>query len=61
MLEKLIEMTADGRLSLIWAFLACCAVAAVWEAWPWFVAHRRDRTRRVALAKKYGKSAKFLR
>lgn len=60
-MQKLIEMTADGRLSLIWAFLFCCAIAAIWEAWPWVVAHRRDRNRRVALAKKYGKSAKFLR
>jgi len=60
-MEKLIEMTMDGRLSLIWAFLACCLIVVVWEAWPWVVAHCRDRNRRVALARRYGKNAKFYR
>jgi len=58
-MDKLIEMTMDGRLSLIWAFLVCCVIVAIWEVWPWVVAHRRDRNRRVALAKKYGKSSKY--
>lgn len=60
-MDKLIEMTLDGRLSLIWAFLACCVIVVIWEVWPWWVAHRRDRARRVYLAKKYGKSAKYFR
>ena len=57
-MEKLIEMIADGRLSLI---LVPLALLVVWELWPWVVAHRRDRARRVYLAKKYGKSAKYFR
>ena len=60
-MTKIVEMTMDGRLSLIWAFVACCAIVVVWEAWPWVVAHRRDRNRRVALARRYGKNAKFYR
>lgn len=43
-MDKLIEMTMDGRLSLIWAFLACCAIVVVWE----MVSLVRGRTRRVS-------------
>ena len=57
-MDKLIEMIVDGRLSLI---LVPLALLVVWELWPWVVAHRRDRARRVYLAKKYGKSAKYFR
>ncbi len=60
-MQKLIEMTMDGRLSLIWVFLAFVLLIVVWEAWPWVVAHRRDRTRRIELARRFGKNAKFYR
>lgn len=57
-MEKLIEMIADGRLSLI---LVPLVLLVVWELWPWWVARRRERARRVYLAKRYGKSAKYFR
>lgn len=60
-MDKLIEMTMDGRLAIVWVALVALVVAAVWELWPWWVAHRRDRNRRVYLARRYGKSAKYLR
>ncbi len=61
MIDKVIEMTLDGRLTLIWIALGFILVAVIWEAWPWFVAHRRERNRRVYLAKRYGKNSKYLR
>ena len=60
-MDKLIEMTTDGRLSIVWVALGFLVLAAVWELWPWVVAHRRERSRRVYLASKYGKSSKYLR
>jgi hypothetical protein len=60
-MDKLIEMTADGRLTIVWVALGFLVIAAVWELWPWVVAHRRERSRRVYLSQKYGKSAKYLR
>ena len=60
-MDKLIEMTLDGRLTIVWVALAFLALAVIWELWPWWVAHRRERSRRVYLASKYGKSAKYLR
>lgn len=55
-MDKLIEMIVDGRLSLI---LVPVVLLVVWELWPWVVAHRREHARRVYLAKKYGKSARY--
>ncbi len=43
-MEKLIEMTMDGRLSIVWAFVACCVIAAVVEG----MSLSRKRTRRVS-------------
>lgn len=43
MFAKLIEMTLDGRLSLIWAFLLFCIFAGVVE-----IVARRVRNRRVS-------------
>lgn len=44
MWEKIVEMTADGRLSMVWAFLAFVVLAAVLEVW----CSRRVRNRRVS-------------
>lgn len=55
-MTKLIEMIVDGRLSLI---LVPLVLLVVWELWPWWVARRREHARRVYLAKKFGKSARY--
>lgn len=60
-MDKVIEMTMDGRLSMLWLIPLFFVIAAVWELWPWWVARCRERNRRVYLAQKYGKSAKYLR
>lgn len=60
-MEKLIEMTLDGRLTMVWVGVAALILVVIYEAWPMIVAHRRDRARRVYLARRYGKSAKYLR
>ena len=44
MWEKIVEMTVDGRLSIIWVFILCCVFVAVWEG----VSSRRVRNRRVS-------------
>ena len=44
MLDKIIEMTLDGRLSIVWAFVIACAVACVCEVWS----SRRGGNRRVS-------------
>lgn len=51
-MTKLIEMLLDGRLSLILAFLI---PLVVWEVWPLC----REHARRVYLARRYGKSARY--
>lgn len=43
-MQKLIEMTMDGRLSMIWAVLIFVALAVVLEVWS----SRRVRNRRVS-------------
>jgi hypothetical protein len=43
-MQKLIEMTMDGRLSMVWAFLAFVGLAAVLEGWSFL----RGRNRRVS-------------
>lgn len=60
-MDKIIEMTMDGRLSMLWLIPLFFVIAVVWECWPWWVAHRRERNRRVYLARRYGKSAKYLK
>lgn len=50
-MEKLIEMTMDGRLSLVWTFVAFVVVVGVYEAWLWLVERHYDRARRVRRAK----------
>ena len=50
-MEKLIEMTMDGRLSLVWVFVAFLVVVGVYEAWPWLVERHYDRVRRIRRAK----------
>lgn len=55
-MTKLIEMIVDGRLSLI---LVPLVLLVAWELWPWWVARRREHARRVYLARKFGKSARY--
>lgn len=46
MLGKIIEMTLDGRLSLIWAFVLFCIFA-----WVFDVVVRRVCNRRVSVGR----------
>jgi hypothetical protein len=43
-MDKVIEMTADGRLTLLWVALGFLALAVLVECF----AHRRERPRRVS-------------
>ncbi len=60
-LSKLVEMTLDGRLTLVWIFVAFVVVVAIYELVPWFIAYRKHRARRIYLAKHYGLLAKYLK
>lgn len=51
MIAKIVEMTMDGRLSIIWAAIALLLVAAVWEG----VALVRWRKRSVSRGQKVRK------
>lgn len=50
-MEKLIEMTLDGRLSLIWVAVIFILGWGVYELWSCRL--------RVYLARKFGKSARY--
>jgi hypothetical protein len=59
--SKLVEMTFDGRLTLIWIGVATLVAAAIYELKPWFVAHRAKRARRIYLMKHYPTCYKSLK
>lgn len=64
-LAKIIEMTFDGRLSIIWIAIIALLVAAIYELTPWFIAYRADRkaklNRKLWLIKHYPNSHKYLK